>query len=184
MKRVEDTAARELLDGANKVYKDAWQALYIYAASLAVILLLTGYISWQVISSIVGPVTRLTGAMKRLASDEQNVEVPDTGRRDEFGEMAATVQVFKENGDKIRGFQGELEEREKRAQQEKEDAISAVKDGEAERAAAVATGFRGIGRTRRLHEAHQPCLRTPDFVGDDDPVSSGKRGALIYWHHP
>jgi len=138
MKRVEDTAARELLDGANKVYKDAWQALYIYAASLAVILLLTGYISWQVISSIVGPVTRLTGAMKRLASDEQNVEVPDTGRRDEFGEMAATVQVFKENADKIRGFQGELEEREKRAQQEKEDAISAVKDGEAERAAAVA----------------------------------------------
>ena len=40
--------------------------------------------------------------MKRLASDEQNVEVPYTGRLDEFGEMAATVQVFKENGDKIR----------------------------------------------------------------------------------
>lgn len=138
LKQVEDTAANELLAGANKIHKDAWQALYIYAATLAAILLLTGYVSWQVIVSIVGPVTRLTSAMKRLAADEQDVEVPDTGRRDEFGEMAATVQVFKENGEKIRGFQDELEEREKRAQQEKEDAINAVKEGEAERAAAVA----------------------------------------------
>lgn len=138
LKRIEDIAATELLTAANQVHKDAWQALYVYAASLAVILLLTGYVSWQVIVSIVGPVTRLSGAMRRLASDEQDVDVPDTARKDEFGDMAATVQVFKENGEKIRGFQGELEEREKRAQQEKEDAISAVRDGEADRAAAIA----------------------------------------------
>lgn len=138
LKRVEDTTANELHTMASDVHEAAWQAFYIYAASLAVILLLTGYVSWQVIVSIVGPVTRLTNAMQRLVSDEIDVEVPDTGRRDEFGEMAATVQVFKENGEKIRGFQDELEEREQRAQQEKEDAINAVKDGEAERAAAIA----------------------------------------------
>lgn len=138
LKAVEDATANELLAKAGDVHAAAWQALYIYAASLAAILLLTGYVSWQVIVSIVGPVTRLTRTMQSLASDELDVEVPDTGRNDEFGDMAATVQVFKENGEKIRGFQDELEEREKRAQQEKEDAISAVKEGEAERAAAIA----------------------------------------------
>ncbi|MFT5489016.1 MAG: methyl-accepting chemotaxis protein [Paracoccaceae bacterium] len=138
MKRVEDTAANELLAGAVKVHNDAWQALYIYAASLAAILLLTGYISWQVIGSIVGPVSRLTGVMQRLASDERDVDVPDRDRRDEFGEMAATVQVFKENGEKIRGFQGELEVREQNARKEMEDAIAAVKEAEVARAAEVA----------------------------------------------
>lgn len=135
MKRVEDTAANELLASANNVHSDAWQALYIYAASLAAILLLTGYVSWQVTGSIVGPVSRLTSVMQRLASDERNVDVTDTGRRDEFGEMATTVQVFKENGEKIRGFQNEMEEREENTRKEMEDAIAAVKQAEVARAA-------------------------------------------------
>ena len=78
---------------------------------------------------------RLSGAMKRRAADERDVYVPDVDRRDKFGAMAATVQIFKENGEKIRGFQNELEDRERKARKEMEDAVAAVKDAEVARAA-------------------------------------------------
>ncbi len=41
-------------------------------------------------------VTRLTGVMGRLAAGEMNIEIPDTGRFDEFGDMARALRVFKE----------------------------------------------------------------------------------------
>ena len=41
-------------------------------------------------------VTRLTGVMTRLAGGELYVEIPDTGRSDEFGNMARALRVFKE----------------------------------------------------------------------------------------
>jgi len=78
---------------------------------------------------------RLSGAMKRLVADERDVDVPGVDQWDEFGAMAATVQVFKENGEKIRGFQDELEDRERKACKEMEDAVAAVKEAEVARAA-------------------------------------------------
>jgi len=47
--------------------------------------------------SISGPVSRMTSAMRRLAAGDKTVDIPATNRRDEIGEMAAAVQVFKDN---------------------------------------------------------------------------------------
>ena len=41
-------------------------------------------------------VTRLTGVMGRLAGGEVHIQIPDTGRSDEFGDMARALRVFKE----------------------------------------------------------------------------------------
>ena len=71
--------------------------------------------------------------MQRLASGETDVDVPDTDRRDEFRDMPTTVQVFKENSLKVLNFQSELEEKEKRAQAEKQAAIEEVTEAQAER---------------------------------------------------
>jgi len=46
---------------------------------------------------IVGPVQRLTSAMTQLAKGSLDVAVPEHGRRDEIGDMASALQVFKEN---------------------------------------------------------------------------------------
>ena len=51
-------------------------------------LLLTG--------GIAGPVAAMTAAMRRLASGDNGVTIPATGRKDEIGEMAAAVATFKE----------------------------------------------------------------------------------------
>ncbi len=46
---------------------------------------------------VAGPVTSLTGQMKRLAEGDTSIEVGETDRQDEIGHMARAVLVFKEN---------------------------------------------------------------------------------------
>lgn len=135
LKNVEDVVVAELHAKATHVHESALYSLYGYAAMLAGVLLATLIFSWSVIRSIVGPIKALSAAMTRLAADERDVDVPCLNRKDEFGGMAETVQVFKENGDKIRAFQGELRATTEKAQREKDDAIKAVTDAQAEHAA-------------------------------------------------
>ncbi len=69
------------------------------------------------------PINEMTGAMKRLADGDLEVEVPAQGRKDEIGEMAGAVQVFKDNAvEKVR-LEAEQAEREQRAETEKRRAM-------------------------------------------------------------
>ena len=65
------------------------------------------------------PITKMSDAMGELAKDNFSVEVPGTERGDEIGEMAASVQVFKENGLQNQKLQEEQKRLEKRAEEEK-----------------------------------------------------------------
>ncbi|MEQ9123296.1 MAG: HAMP domain-containing protein, partial [Alphaproteobacteria bacterium] len=47
--------------------------------------------------SIARPVVSMTAAMRRLAEGDKGAEIPARDRGDEIGEMAAAVQVFKDN---------------------------------------------------------------------------------------
>jgi len=58
---------------------------------------------------VLAPVNRITAAMTRIAHDELEIEVPGAGRRDEIGAMADAVEVFRQNGLKIRAL-GQEEE--------------------------------------------------------------------------
>jgi len=51
--------------------------------------------------SITRPLTRLTASMKALAEGQLDAEVTDAGRHDEIGEMARTVEVFRESALKV-----------------------------------------------------------------------------------
>ena len=48
-------------------------------------------------NGIAGPIARMTEAMARLAGGDKTTEIPGTERGDEIGDMAAAVQVFKDN---------------------------------------------------------------------------------------
>lgn len=47
--------------------------------------------------SVTSPITRLTGTMKALAEGNLEVEIKGADRSDEIGEMAKTVEVFRDN---------------------------------------------------------------------------------------
>ena len=53
------------------------------------------------------PIRKVTEAIKKVAEGHFDIEVPFAGRRDEIGEMAAAVDVFKENGNAVRRMNAE-----------------------------------------------------------------------------
>lgn len=64
------------------------------------------------------PLVRMTEAMTSLADGNIDVRIPAVGRRDEIGSMAAAVQVFKENAEKVEQMTTDLQAREHEAQRQ------------------------------------------------------------------
>jgi methyl-accepting chemotaxis protein len=87
-----DRRSSELTDETNATRHTA---LAIAAAGIALGLALG---VWITLGGIVRPIRFLTEAMARLAGNDWTAVVPGTGRKDELGGMAKTVEVFKTNG--------------------------------------------------------------------------------------
>jgi methyl-accepting chemotaxis protein len=104
---------RETLEAANEVTK---LALYI---GVGVAILIAVGLGFLLSRMIVSPVVALTGVMGRLAAGDNTVDVPATGRKDEIGEMARAVLVFREAAiEKIR-LEAETAEARAAAEQER-----------------------------------------------------------------
>lgn len=56
------------------------------------------------------PIRTMTAAMRKLASGELDVEVPQSARKDEIGDMAGAMQVFKDNTIEAARLRAEREE--------------------------------------------------------------------------
>jgi len=74
------------------------------------------------------PITAMVGAMQRLSNDDFDVEIPSTDRSDEIGQMATTVQVFKENGMENKKLQEQQLIAEQRAEEEKQKLMHEMAD--------------------------------------------------------
>jgi len=96
-----------------------WILLAVGVAIAVVVALVTA-------RSIVPPVVGLTETMSKLAGGDNNVDVPALERKDEIGEMAQSVEVFKQNAIERES----LEVEQKKAQEAEEARLKA----EAERA--------------------------------------------------
>ncbi|KJS34196.1 MAG: hypothetical protein VR70_18215 [Rhodospirillaceae bacterium BRH_c57] len=91
---------------------------------LASISLVIGAVAAFVIGhSIVNPVSAMTDAMRRLADGDKTVAIPATERHDEIGEMAAAVQVFKDNALEMDRLESERAAAEAAAQKARRNAI-------------------------------------------------------------
>ncbi len=122
------------------------------------------FAGWIVISRVTGPITRLTGAMGALARGELSVAVPGIGRRDEIGDMAGAVLVFKEGAEenaRLRAQQAEAEAAADAARKEalqgmarrvEEETRGAV-DAVSARMTSVTQAAEGVGRaTGRIQD--------------------------------
>ncbi len=78
---------------------DALTGAFVLAFAAAALLSLT--LSLMIGRSIERPISRLNAYMRSLAEGEMDKDVPFTARRDEIGEMARTVEVFRQNSMKM-----------------------------------------------------------------------------------
>jgi methyl-accepting chemotaxis protein len=95
--------------------------LAVVLVTLGLALSLAGAM-WVGISGLSRPIANLKAAMERLAAADLQVDVPEVGRRDEIGQMARAVEVFKTSGievEKLKARQAEAEGR--AAHQRKQD---------------------------------------------------------------
>jgi methyl-accepting chemotaxis protein len=92
-----------------------WASTERSLIAAGLVLLLALAVSMFVARGITRPLQLMTGAMKDLAGGKLDVEVPGVGRRDEVGEMADAVEVFKNNASARRELEAEQKETEGRA---------------------------------------------------------------------
>ncbi|MBP5858731.1 HAMP domain-containing protein [Marivibrio halodurans] len=100
------------------------RANMIVGGSVLVALLLGGALAWLIGSGIAKPVGKMTAAMRRLADGDHAVEIPARDYRDEIGEMAATVDVFKQNAierEASMAREADMREKEKEAVRAREE---------------------------------------------------------------
>jgi methyl-accepting chemotaxis protein len=71
--------------------------MQIIVAASGITCLLIGFAAaWLITRSIARPINAMTSAMKSLAQGDNTVAIPAADQTDEIGEMAQTVQVFKD----------------------------------------------------------------------------------------
>ena len=76
------------------------------------------------VRSVIRPLRTMSMAMEKLAGGENNVEVPSLDRSDEVGQMAAAVQVFKNNMIDAERLRSEQEQTKATADAEKKAATN------------------------------------------------------------
>jgi len=119
LKTAEDRVAAEFLSATHAVADEDRSAFYGIAAVSTAVLLLVLAMTIVVVSSITRPIARLLPTMSELAKGNHGVEVADTERGDEIGEMAKAVLVFREAGRENTRLQAQTKEQESRSLRER-----------------------------------------------------------------
>jgi methyl-accepting chemotaxis protein len=113
-------AAGAYTDDLDKAFRTTLLQL---GATGGVIMFLAAAVCWLIARDISGSMVRLRSAMQRLARGDLTVSVAGTDRGDEVGEMAAALQVFKDNAVEMERLKAERQEAEKSAAEEKRNAL-------------------------------------------------------------
>ncbi len=89
---------------------------------------------------VTGPISTLRETMTRLAGGDLSAVVGETDRRDEIGDMARTVQVFKDNAERAQAVDAEA----RKAREMTEEERARNRELERERAEKMAVATQGI----------------------------------------
>jgi methyl-accepting chemotaxis protein len=154
--------AQEEFNAANRLKSTIvmWMGV-IAAVSIGVV----AFSIWMVIGGVTTPLKRMQEAMRRLGSGDAETAVPYSGRNDEIGEMAGSVEIFR----KAAIANGELE-KEALANRERAEAERIRLTAEAEAAAqqrllqatsGLAVGLRRLAAGDLSFQLTEPF--SPDF---------------------
>ncbi len=100
-------------------------------------LALSMLLAWLIGRGIAGPVVRMCAAMRALAAGDKAVAIPGVGRRDEIGQMADTVQVFRDHMVETERLRDEHERNKAAAENERKQGMLRLAD-------TFEAGIRGI----------------------------------------
>ena len=124
-----DTIVQQADDIGNRLSAEAadarTNAIIMIAVSLVAVMLLG---TWIAIKGLVAPLKALTGTMDTLAGGQLETTVPGTDRKDELGEMAKSVETFRQGLLEVERLKADQEAAKARAEVEKRAAMNALAD--------------------------------------------------------
>ena len=100
-------------------------------------LVLSAVLAWLIGRAIAAPVVRLCAAMRTLAAGDLTTVVPGVGRQDEVGQMADTMQVFKDSMVESKRLHAEHEQQKAAAEAERKAGMLHLAD-------TFETGIKGV----------------------------------------
>jgi methyl-accepting chemotaxis protein len=93
------------------------------AGLMLAVAILFGFLNYRLVSQ---PLKTLAGVLARLANGDLNAQANFGGRRDEIGEMASSLEVFRESMLKTRELEAENERQRHEAEEARKRAMSGV----------------------------------------------------------
>jgi methyl-accepting chemotaxis protein len=100
-----------------------------FSVYVSIIALIAGaLLAWIISTGITGPVNKMTSTMTLLSQGNRSVDIPATENKDEIGEMAKAVLIFKDNLIKAEQLKAEQEAMKKQAEFDKKKAINDMAD--------------------------------------------------------
>jgi methyl-accepting chemotaxis protein len=174
----------DTLVATQEAVQDERVASMLQAATLGKLVLLIGAalsiaaafaIAWLLSRTIARPVIEMTGLMRKLAAGDNAVEIEGRERRDEIGQMAAAVQVFKDAAIEKLALEAAAEKQRQAAEEERarNDALRA--QAEREQAAVVAATARGMGA---LSAGDLTFRIAEPFPGDYEQLRTDFNGSM------
>jgi len=102
--------------------------LWRLGAMGAGLMALLGLLSWLIARDILGALDRQKGRMQRIADGSIDQPVDETGRGDEIGRMAETLEVLRQTALTARALEAEQGATKQRAENDKRQALVALAD--------------------------------------------------------
>ena len=133
-----------------------------------VLLVISAVISFLVFRAMLRPIPVLAGIMTRMSSNQEVSEIPYLKNRDEAGDMASAIQVFKENAERVAAMEAEARKHEEAERKREEEAR---KREEADRAAERQAEEEAKAAERRTADEKKAMMQK---MADDFEASVGQ----------
>ena len=149
--------------------------LQMQLAIFLIALVACGFAFW--IGRLVSrPITAMTKAMGELAAGNFKIELPDVGRKDEIGQMAHAVVVFRDSGlEKVR-LEAEAAEQRQRAEEERARKEEAQRQAAAELARVVRSIAGGL---QSLAHGDLTCRLAEEFPEAYEQIRQDFNRAIV-----
>ena len=156
---------------------DLKSTIVLWMSTLAVVsFIIVAFSVWLVIGGVSTPLRRMQEAMRRLASGDTTAAVPYSGRRDEVGEMAGAVEVFRQAAIANRRMEDEAQAARARAES---DRIRLTEEAEAAAQARLDQATSGLAAgLRRLASGDLSFQLEQAFAPDFEPLRHDLNAAI------
>ena len=141
----------------------------LVGGSLAGVILVAGLLLWIGVIQVARPLRAMTGIMKELADGHTGVAIPETQRRDEVGQIADAVRVFRDNARKVDEMQ-RAKAAEDEAARARQSELNGLTKRLAENIGAVAS--RILTAASRMKDASQTTIKAASEAGERSGAAS------------